>query len=86
MILLDPVDEMWWLVKWLYFLNMTLSLSVRLERLISINWVFRSLKFTKLSVPQLTILSRSSLGEEIESTLEVILELDDGLIGNVVEV
>ena len=67
------------------FLNMIFSSSVRLERLISINWVFKSLKFTKLSVPQLAILSRSSLREEIESTLEASLELDEGLLGNIVE-
>ena len=67
------------------FLNIIFKSSVRLERLISINWVFKSLKFTKLSVPQLEILSRSSLREEIVSTLEASLELDEVLLGNIVE-
>ena len=66
------------------FLNMIFSSYLRLEKLISINWVFRSLKFTKLSAPQLTILYRSSLREEIESTLEASLELDECLLGNIV--
>ena len=67
------------------FLNMTFSSSERLERLISINWVFRSLKLTKLSVPQLAILSRSSLREKIASTLDESLVLVEGLLGNIVE-
>ena len=67
------------------FLNLTFSSSVWLERLISINWVFRSLTLTKSSVPQLEILSRSSLWEKIVSTLEGSLELVEGLQGNRVE-
>ena len=67
------------------FLNMTFSSSERLERLISINWVFRSLKLTKLSVPQLAILSRSSLREKIASALDESLVLVEGLLGNIVE-
>ena len=40
---------------------------------------------TKLSAPQLAILPRSSLREEIVSTLETSLELEEGLEGNIVE-
>ena len=58
---------------------------MRLERLISINCVFKSLKLTRFSAPQLAILSRSSLREEIESTLEASLELVEGLLGKIVE-
>ena len=68
------------------FLNMKFSSSVSLERLISINCVFRLLKVTKLSVSQLVILSRSSLREDIVSTLEASLELDEGLLGEIVQV
>ena len=56
-----------------------------LAKLTMTNCVFRSLKFTKFSVPQLAILSRSSLSEEIVSTLEISLELVKGLLGNIVE-
>ena len=67
------------------FLNMTFWSSVRLEKLISINWVFRLLKLTKLYVPQLAILFRSSIWEEIVSSLEASLEFVEVLLGNIVE-
>ena len=58
---------------------------MKLERLISINWVLRSLNLTKFYAPHLTIFSRSSLREEIVPTLEASLELVEGLFGNIVE-
>ena len=63
------------------FLNTTFSSSVRLERLIRINCVFKPLQLTRLSVPEMAILSRSYLKEKIVSTLESSLELVDGLLG-----
>ena len=54
-------------------------------KLIKKNCVFRTLRLTKLSVPQQAILPRSSLGEEIVSTLDISLELVEGLSGNIVE-
>ena len=64
---------------------MTCKSSVCLERDIKTNWVFWSLKLTRLSAPQLAILSRSSLREEIVSTLETSLVLKEGLFGKIVE-
>ena len=43
------------------------------------------MKSTKLSVPKLAILPRSSLTEEIVSTLEISLEMDVGFLENIVE-
>ena len=53
-----------------------------LAKLIIANWVFRSSELTKLSAPQLAILPRSALSEEIVSTLDMSLELVEGLSGN----
>ena len=67
------------------FLKRTCRSSAGLERDIKTNWVFWSLKFTRLSAPQLAILSRSSLREEIVSTLDISLVLVEGLFGKIVE-
>ena len=67
------------------FLKFICKSSEIFDKLIITNCVFRSLKLTKLSAPQLAILSRSSLREEIVSTLETSLELEEGLEGNIVE-
>ena len=67
------------------FLKFICKSSESFDRLIITNCVFRSLKLTKLSVPQLAILLRSSFREEIVSTLEISLESVEGLLGNIVE-
>ena len=67
------------------FLKFICKSSESFDKLIITNCVFRSLKLTKLSAPQLAILPRSSLREEIVSTLETSLELEEGLEGNIVE-
>ena len=67
------------------FLKFICKSSESFDKLIITNCVFRSLKLTKLSVPQLAILLRSSFREEIVSTLEISLESVEGLLGNIVE-
>ena len=56
-----------------------------LDNPIHINCVLVSLKLTKLSAPQLEILSRSSFREEIVSTLDANRELTEGFLGYKVE-
>ena len=67
------------------FLKINCKSSEILAELIKTNLVFRSLELTKLFVTQRVILPRSSLSEEILSTLEISLELGRGLLGNIVE-
>ena len=57
------------------------GLSTILDKLINIIII----KLTKLSAPQLAILLRSSMREDIVSTLNASLELIEGFRGNIVE-
>ena len=67
------------------FLKFIFKSSEIFDKLITTNCVFRSLKLTKLSIPQPAILCRSLLREEKVSTLEISQKLEEGLLSNIEE-